>query len=84
MPQLPYIERDYAGFGGHTRFTHYPSGDTCLRQPYMDQAQWFAKRDAYLAKYVGLGIYDGRGALLWTITQEGDQIRLIEPEVSDG
>lgn len=47
-----YIMLDWAGRG---RFTHYPSGDTCLRHEWMigidGDAKWNAKLEAFLEKH---------------------------------
>lgn len=56
-----YIELDYAGWGGWPRLTHIPSGDTCLKSPYMTWKQWEEKRDSFLNKYPNLIILDRAG-----------------------
>jgi hypothetical protein len=42
------VELDFAGFGGHSRYTCYTcSGATLLRQPFMSPAQWAQARALY-------------------------------------
>lgn len=56
MPQIDrssdreYIEIDMGG----SRFTHYPSGDTCLRHPWMrgkDAVKWIEKFQEFAARH---------------------------------
>lgn len=53
-----FIELDYAGFGQWARLTHIPSGDTCLRKPYMTQQQWLEAKQEFLNKYPELAILE--------------------------
>lgn len=63
MPE-EYILLDFAGFNHDlARFTHYPSGDTCLAQPWMQHSDWVKKRDPFLAKYPDVTIRTKNGNL---------------------
>lgn len=46
-----YIMVDRVGWYGHMRFTHHPSGDTCVQKPYMNEIQWLIKLNDFLNKY---------------------------------
>lgn len=46
------IELDWVGFNeNRARFTHIPSGATCLQQPYMNLKQWQDKKIEFFAQY---------------------------------
>lgn len=66
----PYIELDHAGFGQWPRLTHIPSGDTCLRAPYMTNREWLDKKQEFLNKYPELIILDEG--------QEADRANVME------
>jgi hypothetical protein len=46
-----FIEQDFAGFGGHLRYTIYPTGETLVQQPFYRRewklTQWKDTRDAF-------------------------------------
>jgi hypothetical protein len=52
-----FIGYDQAGLGSHDRFTHFPSGATCLHQPCMTEAAWHQRLATFLADYPGLSIH---------------------------
>lgn len=56
-----YILADHAGWNqSWARFTHYPSGTTCLCQPYMTEAMWEAHQIAFFERYDNLPIFNER------------------------
>lgn len=55
-----YVLVDGAGWGSQQRFTHYPSGATCLYQPYMTEAIWEAHQIAFFEGYDNLPIFQER------------------------
>lgn len=55
------IELDYAGWKGWPRYTHYPTGDTLLRKPYMSDEQWAEAKISYFLKYPGVKVLDEEG-----------------------
>ena len=69
---MEYIELDYAGFNSRPRYTHYPSGDTCLRQPYMNENEWITIRNVFLKRYSKV-IWQQLGDIS---TDEEDQIAI--------
>ena len=46
-----YIELDYVGLLIGPRLTHYPSGETCMRQPWMSNQKWMEVKTEFLSKY---------------------------------
>lgn len=54
-----FIAFDWCGFNENLgRFTHMPSGDTLVQQPWMGQADWDNAQLRWFMKYSGLTVYD--------------------------
>jgi hypothetical protein len=58
-----YIERDRAGCGGYIRYTHIPSGETLIQQPFyrteLSADRWARDRNEFLKKYENLDVFSG-------------------------
>ncbi len=48
---VEFVERDFAGTGGHLRYTHRPSGKTLVQQPFYQLKGWCEARDAFFSNY---------------------------------
>lgn len=85
MTQRPraYIERQYSGVNEPTIFTHYPSGAALTLPARLSPQQRFAQRDAWLAAYVGLLVYDSFADMpRWVVGRQGEQVTLIDYDLS--
>lgn len=64
----PYFEVDYPR---KVRITHYPSGDTCLRHPWMigkDSKKWVEKLRAFFEKHSDVKVMaNSRGQLIGSV-----------------
>lgn len=55
---MEYIAFDWCGtFENYGRFTHLPSGETIVQQPWMGQSDWNKKQLEFFQKYPGLTVY---------------------------
>ena len=49
------IEYDSGGLADVPRYTHYPSGDTLVRQPHMSEAQWSEAMEDFFSNHPNAG-----------------------------
>jgi hypothetical protein len=85
MTQRPraYIERQYRGVNEPTTFIHCPSGATLTLPARMDLQERFAQRDAWLAAYAGLVVYEMFADMpRWVVERREGQITLVDYDLS--
>lgn len=74
------IVLDYAGIGGHTRYTHYPTGKTCLRQPWMSDADWHRRKSEFFPDYHGLPVETESGH---TVDPGTDRVVVLKERIAE-
>lgn len=59
---VEFIARDGAGWmEARARYTHMPSGDTLLAQPWMSRDDWDERVLGFMSRYPGLNIHSCPG-----------------------
>ena len=56
------IVKDRAGFfRSHERYTHYPSGDTIVKQPHEEREAWEDRKQAFFRRHPSARVFDEHG-----------------------